>query len=716
MQPVSISQKDPSQNSDNIISSFISNIENSVKRVQSLIQERNKEKSSTIKEEVEELNQLISFLKVRLFKRIIDIKKHPEEMRIKYLRCLEPFYSMQGINRFIEYHFNVAVLEENKLGYQKKKEFEKEVNILFDLYKVKKTIETITTLQGSAAGGNPFPSQFAQEEQIEFLKTLKEIFKLFFLRLVKKEYQKELFNSFSESQLATDEIVKRKENGTSYLQPEVFKNNEHREKFITVFFSTLLRTKTSTEVKDLHFNYLNFELLKNEFLTDWMLKKLKGNKEKDRVLQNYHIDGKSVAEMIKEKPEKEAEILQLLPIEVFNDCAEQINQNVKEEDKTTVTTFSKKHGLFARVQKSFEQVKQVAKSAVKKPAKQKTSTVNEKTGPSENLEKLKSATEKANRLVEKISENVEARNEASEAIENFIDSARNDVVDEKEIKGFVENMIEKTSTDAISAIASLKKSDQTYAHCVDVSGIFSHVCSHLINEKNLQSSFENKEEIAFAGFLHDYGKAKVPKEILDSTEKFELDGPEMKQIRLHPQHGIDYLGKMNQPDYIHNLVLNHHVKFDPKIDTSYPENTSYDDVIWETRLLSIVDVYQALIGKRNYKKPWTPSAAIRFLDNLAGVEFDPDVLEDFKQIMGLYPIGSLVELNDGSVAFVMNISQEDPEKPQVVVVQNAEGETVENHALLDLQDEVENTIVKDLDAQEYFGEKALETFTNIELR
>ncbi len=203
---------------------------------------------------------------------------------------------------------------------------------------------------------------------------------------------------------------------------------------------------------------------------------------------------------------------------------------------------------------------------------------------------------------------------------------------------------------------------------------------------------------------------------MDSTEKFELDGPEMKQIRLHPQYGIDYLQKMNLPDYTHNLVLNHHVKFDPNINSSYPADTNYDDVIWETRLLSIVDVYQALIGKRNYKKPWTPSAAIRFIDNLAGVEFDPDVMEDFKQIIGLYPIGSLVELNDGSAAYVMNISQENSEKPQVVVVQNAEGKAVENHSLIDLQDEADTTIVKDLDAQEYFGEKALEMFTSIKLR
>ncbi len=366
MPATAIPKQETPPSSDELITLYTGNIDIWEKRVQSLVQEKEREKSPTMDEELKELSQLSGFLKGRLTKRLLAIKKYPEELRLKYLRCLEPYYTEEGITRFMGHYFEVEVFKQVRLRYRKKKDFEKEVNVLFDLYKVKKTIETIMTLQKSVASNESFPSQFPKNEQAEFLSTLKEIFKLFFLRFVKKEHRKMLFQSLSESKLEMDAIIEMRKQGTSYIQPELFQTTEYRDKFITVFFSTLLRTKTSQEIKDLHFNYLNFELLKNEFLTDWMNKKLKGNSEKDKVLQNYTIGAKSVAQLIKESPDKEAEILSSLPLDVFNDIAEQVNQKVKDEEKTPVSTFSKNHGLFARIQTSFTQVKQIARFTVEK--------------------------------------------------------------------------------------------------------------------------------------------------------------------------------------------------------------------------------------------------------------------------------------------------------------------------------------------------------------
>lgn len=366
MSTINIPKPEIQPNSDQILAAFHGNIETWEKRVQSLYQEKEREKTPETPEALEELNQLKAFLNGRLKKRLNAIRQYPEELRIKYLKCLEPFYTEEGITRFMGHYFDVEVFKQVRLRYRKKKDFEKEVNILFDLYRVKKTIETISTLQKSVASNQPFESQFAKEEQAEFLRVLKEIFKLFFIRFVKKEERKALFNSLSETRLEMDEITQRRKQGLSYINPEAIQSNEYREKFITVFFSTLLRTKTNVEIKDLHFNYLNFELLKNEYLSDWMQKKLKGNPEKDKVLQKYMLGGKSVSQLIKENPEKEAEILASLPIDAFNDIAEEINEKVKDEDKSPVSTFSKNHGVFARLQSSFEAVKQVARFSVEK--------------------------------------------------------------------------------------------------------------------------------------------------------------------------------------------------------------------------------------------------------------------------------------------------------------------------------------------------------------
>lgn len=700
MSPEKIFEETPNQYSENIISSFRTNLDLWEHRVSDLIEEEKSGNSASTGEVQKELDQLVGFLKRRLFKRLSAIKKYPEELRLVYLRCLEPFFTEEGIAQFMSYYYDVEVFGKIYIRYRKKKELEKEVNVLVDLYKVKKTIETITTLQKAVVSDDPFHSRFTKEEQVEFLKTLKDIFKLFFFRFVKQEYRKKLFNALSEKQLEKKKIIAMKKKGLSFLQPQIFKNTEHRDKFITVFFSTLLRTKTSSEIKDLHFNYLNFELLKNEFLTDWIIRKLKGNEAKNKVLQTCLIGSQTVADMISENPEKEAEILQSLPIGTFNDMAEQINQNVKETDKMPIPTLSKKHGPLARIEKNAKEVKDIVQSAVKKTNK---------------IDLLKKASERANRLIEKMTQNIEVRNEASEAIESFIDDARKGVVKEKEIKGYIDEMIGKTSPDAIGAIASLKGSDQTYGHCVDVSGIFTTVCSQIISKNSKKSIFKDNKEITFASFMHDFGKAKIPKDILDSTAHFEMDGPEMKMIRSHPIYGVELLQEMNQPDHIQNIVRNHHVKFDSTMNSSYPKDTQFDDLLWETKLLAVVDVYQALIGKRSYKKSWTPAAAVRYLENLCSVEFDPDMFDQFVKIIGLYPVGSLVELSDGSMAYVMNVPADDLEKPQVVAVQSAEGKPIENHSLINLQGQREITITKNLDAQEIFGEKALDIFTGISL-
>jgi HD-GYP domain-containing protein (c-di-GMP phosphodiesterase class II) len=217
----------------------------------------------------------------------------------------------------------------------------------------------------------------------------------------------------------------------------------------------------------------------------------------------------------------------------------------------------------------------------------------------------------------------------------------------------------------------------------------------------------------FAAFLHDFGKSQIPKDILDSQKKFDRDGPEMKMILSHPAKGAELLKKMGMPTYAVNMAYYHHVKLNTFMKSSYPQGASYETSIMESRLLAIVDIYQALVGKRNYKKSWSPPSAIRYLDALAGVEFDPEIWNNFLQVTGKYPKSSLVELSDDSLGFVMNVPKEDLDRPQVAIVRNAAGEDLTRTPLIDLAVERNISIVKDLDAQDIFGEKCLNTFLNI---
>lgn len=324
-------------------------------------------------------------------------------------------------------------------------------------------------------------------------------------------------------------------------------------------------------------------------------------------------------------------------------------------------------------------------------------------------------TERANQLVERVAENTKFREEAAEAIELFLDNARKGIINEKQITGFLEELIDKSSTEALSAIASLKKSDQTYGHCVDVSAIYSNTYLKIIENNQRKSAFVDEKELAFAGFMHDFGKAKIPKEILDATIRFELNSPEIKMLRTHPRLGAELVEEMTGSKTILNMVLWHHLKLDPTINSSYPEKPEDVEVSRETRLLSIVDAYQALIGRRSYKRAWSPASAVRYLDSLAGIEYDLSAWENFLTVMGTYPVSSLVELSDKSVAFVVNNGKEDPDNPQVVVVQDADGNWLDTHEILYLSQAPEMRIIRDLDAQDHFGDEALNAFTRIRL-
>lgn len=328
--------------------------------------------------------------------------------------------------------------------------------------------------------------------------------------------------------------------------------------------------------------------------------------------------------------------------------------------------------------------------------------------------KHKQAVRESEKFVEKVKETVNLRDNASDAVKNVMDKARSGKVDAKDVMNYVDQMVEESSMEAVEAIASLKKSDQTYAHCTDVGAIFFNSYYKIKKLKNEAGLFKEPKMALFGSFMHDFGKAKVPKDILESTVRFERESKEMQMLQSHPVYGAELLSSMNMSDHIINMCQFHHVKMDPTLNSSYPRDVNYDDVLMETRLISIIDVYQALIGRRSYKKSWPPAAAIRYIDTLAGVEFDFDVWEDFMKVTGLYPIGSLVELSDKTSAFVLNVPEKDLARPRVAVVLDADGKEVKNNTLIDLEDEMDLSIVKDLDHYDIFGDRALEVFTQIQ--
>jgi hypothetical protein len=324
--------------------------------------EKLQKKTEKNKEAVNEFKRLQRFLEGAYRKRVMEVYQDDSPLKSRYFNALEPFYTEDGLKAFVEIHFNVVYApEEGIIDYRKKDTFEKEVGILFVLFKVKKTIETILTLQKYVTGDESFESTFSSEDQKKHLEILKEILKLFFIKFIKTDYLKSIYQKLSVKQFAPSQLVSRKENDISYVRDGILMGNQARELFMLLFFNQEMRIKANGKENNIKFNYLDFELIKNEFLVDWMLRKLKGNKNKDKIYDKYKINGRTLTELVKEKPEKEGELLQSVPVEIFCDVAEQINEIVDEADKTPVPTLSKNHGEIARAENTFSSAKKIAK-------------------------------------------------------------------------------------------------------------------------------------------------------------------------------------------------------------------------------------------------------------------------------------------------------------------------------------------------------------------
>lgn len=311
-----------------------------------------------------------------------------------------------------------------------------------------------------------------------------------------------------------------------------------------------------------------------------------------------------------------------------------------------------------------------------------------------------------------------SRDQASNVVEDMLDVGRGGNFTSKGAEAMVDEIMKAGSMPAMKAIAGLRGSDQTYAHCVDMSAILQGCYADILARLGKEASDSINRFTLLSGFMHDIGKSEVPKDVLESTERFAPDSQEMLLLRNHTVYGAKILGEMGLHENIINVAHYHHVKKDNSLFTSYPE-VSYDLVKPITRLASVVDVYQALIGKRKYKKNWVPAKAIEYILNLKGSEFDERMIEQFIASMGLYPVGTLLKLSTGDIAFVMMIAPDEfRDRPLVAVVQNAQGELLSGHTLLDLMVEKEISVSEIINHYEHFSQsedQAYQIFQSIRI-
>ncbi len=208
----------------------------------------------------------------------------------------------------------------------------------------------------------------------------------------------------------------------------------------------------------------------------------------------------------------------------------------------------------------------------------------------------------------------------------------------------------------------LKNKDlYTSLHCLSVSIMAMGFGNHLgLQDDKLQL-------LGMAGLLHDVGKMRIDPEILNKPGK--LTAEEFEVIKLHPVFGLEALrAQPGIPEAALHAAYGHHERLD---GTGYPLGSGPAQISYMTRIITIVDAFDAITSHRAYDCARPVQSAFEILRSASGRQFDEDLVREFIRWLGAFPVGTLVELHTGEVAVVVEKHRQYQLRPRVVVLRDA---------------------------------------------
>ncbi len=173
--------------------------------------------------------------------------------------------------------------------------------------------------------------------------------------------------------------------------------------------------------------------------------------------------------------------------------------------------------------------------------------------------------------------------------------------------------------------------------------------------------------LGVGALMHDIGKIKTPLDVLNKPDR--LTEEEMALMKAHPENGRNILsGFQELPFDVIDIAFSHHERIG---GGGYPRGLSSTDISFWNRLVSIVDVYDAITSDRCYHQGISPTEALTKMYGWRHTDFDPALLEKFIQCVGIYPVGTLVELTSGEVGVTIAKNEVYSLRPKISLVLDA---------------------------------------------
>ncbi len=198
--------------------------------------------------------------------------------------------------------------------------------------------------------------------------------------------------------------------------------------------------------------------------------------------------------------------------------------------------------------------------------------------------------------------------------------------------------------------------DELYFHSLNVS-VLSMTLAH-----EMKCSPAQIKEVGMAALFHDVGKFNVPDQILNKKEM--LNRAEQNFVELHPQYGLDIGKKAGMSRITLEVILKHHEYID---GSGYPAHLRGDALLMPVRIVSVANAYDNLCNHVDVNQSLTPHEALSTMFVHRRKQFDMSILTTLVKMLGIYPPGTLVELSNGQVGLVVNVTIGEPMRPQVLI-------------------------------------------------
>lgn len=244
---------------------------------------------------------------------------------------------------------------------------------------------------------------------------------------------------------------------------------------------------------------------------------------------------------------------------------------------------------------------------------------------------------------------------------------------QKTVSRLLDDILSKDSV--LVSLADIRTHDDyMFGHSVNV------CVMSLVTGITMGLDSEHLKELGIGALLHDIGKLYIPPNILNKP--YDLEAWEYEEVQKHTSIGFELLQQhedLTEP--VMQVAHQHHERWDGQ---GYPQKLSGREIGSYARIVAVADVYDALMADRPYRSSYTLGQTTTIINRLSGIHLDPECVDALMTNLAVYPIGSLVELNTGSIAMVMSVNKVSPSRPVVKILFDKYGQKLEKPYRVDL--------------------------------